>query len=89
MGLSDPEDLIPGIIAVICVIGLIGAFSVYFPVIADVPVLGVVSTTINSGFSMLANLLSPYINLDLNLMSIILELLIFIITVIVIVKIGY
>ncbi len=89
MGLTDPEDLIPGIIIVIALIGFIGGLITYIPAINDVPVLGMISSLTHSGFTLIGGFLTTYIPLEASIIGLLIELLIIIISIIIIVKVGY
>jgi len=89
MGLSDPEDVIPGLIIVVAILGLIGALVEYIPAINDVPVLNFIAPPVHTGFTWLANLLTAYIPLEATVIAVLIELLIVIISIIIIVKVGY
>jgi len=89
MGFDDPEDVIPAIIIIVSLLGLIGALAVYLPVINSVPVLNVVSSVVNSGFIYLGNLLTTFIPLSSLMIAMIMEILLIVISIVIIVKVGY
>jgi len=89
MGLDDPEDVIPAIIVIIAMLGLLGTITPLVPSLADVPVLNVVTSTVGMGFEFLGNLLAPFINIDLMIITIVIEVLVIILSIVIIVKFGY
>ena len=89
MGLGDPEDVIPAIIVIITVLGLLGTITPLVPSLAKVPVLNVVTSTVGMGFDFLAKLLAPFININLMIITIALEVLVIILSIVIIVKFGY
>ncbi len=89
MGLTDPEDFIPGLIITITGLGLIGGLSIYFTQLSSIPFINMIAPLIHNGFVIIANFLTQYINIEVNLLAIIIELLTIIISIIIIVKIGY
>ena len=89
MGLEDPKDVIPGIIVVICAVGFIGGLTVYFHSIADVPVLGMVSSFVHTLFLMLAGFITPYIAIEAGIIAMLLEVLIAVLCVVFIIKTGF
>jgi len=88
MGLDDPEDVIPGIIAFVAVLGIIGALTTFIPVIATVPVLNIITSTIHNGFVLLGGLLTPYIGIDAFYVAVMIEALLTILCIWIIVHFG-
>ena len=89
MGFGDPEDMIPGLIIIVAVLGLIGAAATFFPVIDTVPILNIVASTVHFGFNFLAELLTPFIPLDALFIAIGIEVILLVIMIIIIVQIGF
>ncbi len=89
MGLGDPEDAIPALFIVFAILGFIGGLVTYVPAINSIPVLNSICPLIHSAFVMLANFMTPYIPLEATLIALLLEVLIIIISIVIIVKVGY
>nr|MBD3312177.1 hypothetical protein [archaeon] len=89
MGLDEPEDIIPGIIAVVSVLGIIGALTTYIPVIGDVPVLNFLSGSIHAGFMFLGGFLTPLIGVEAFFLAIIFEVILTILCIWIIVHFGF
>ena len=89
MGVTDIEDLIPGIIILISFIGIIGGLSQSYPSILDIPVLGSIAPPVHSLFVSIGSYISSWINLSPDIIAYIIEVFVILLCIWIIVKFGY